>query len=158
METRVKDWLYGIIATHPGGTKDTVVNGAYEAEDILSMYHLVSWPKDHGGAGVAPGIGKWKNVKAIFPLHNHGVNRSLLRHLSGRFILTPEDIDSIRHLFGTKVSTARDLSTRHSRADQARSPSTLPSFRPISCFLPSQPPLVSSLGFGSPSTHSPTPS
>ena len=33
----VKDWLYGIISNHPGGNKDTVVDGAFEAEDVLSM-------------------------------------------------------------------------------------------------------------------------
>jgi hypothetical protein len=100
---RVKDWLYGIVPNHPGGDKNTVVNGAYEAEDILSAYHLVNWSKDLGGAGITPGTGQWENVKAIFPMHNPKVNQSLLSYLSKRIFLTPEDIDSIRDLHGSKV-------------------------------------------------------
>ncbi|KAF4962934.1 hypothetical protein FSARC_9007 [Fusarium sarcochroum] len=103
-KSRVKDWLYGITPNHPGGDKTTVVNGAYEAEDILSAYHLVNWSKDLGGAGITPGTGKWENVKSIFPLHNPKVNQSLLKYLSRRFFLTPEDIDSIRDLHGSKVA------------------------------------------------------
>ncbi|KAF7557109.1 hypothetical protein G7Z17_g860 [Cylindrodendrum hubeiense] len=103
-KSRVKDWLYGIIPNHPGGDKNTVVKGDYEAEDILSVYHLVNWPKDLGGAGITPGIGKWERVKSIFPLHNTEVNQSLLRHLSKRIFLAPEDLDSIRDLLGSKVA------------------------------------------------------
>ncbi|KAF4464893.1 IST2 [Fusarium albosuccineum] len=103
-KSRVKDWLYGITPNHPGGDKHTVVDGAYEAEDILSVYHLVNWSKNLGGAGITPGDAPWENVKAIFPLHNTRVNQSLLRHLSKRIFLTPEDIDAIRDLHGSKVA------------------------------------------------------
>ncbi|KAF5019503.1 hypothetical protein F66182_8510 [Fusarium sp. NRRL 66182] len=103
-KSRVKDWLYGITPNHPGGDKNTTVKGAFEAEDILSAYHLVNWPKELGGAGITPGVGTWENIKAIFPLHNTKVNRSLLSHLSTRIFLTPNDIDSIRDLHGSKVA------------------------------------------------------
>lgn len=102
-DSRVKDWLYGITPNHPGGDKNTVVDGAYEAEDILSVYHIVNWSKELGGAGITPGTGKWKNVKAIFPIHNSKVNQSLLKYLSRRFFLSNEDIDQIRNLHGSKV-------------------------------------------------------
>ncbi|KAM0344920.1 hypothetical protein ACHAPU_007053 [Fusarium lateritium] len=101
---KVKDWLYGITPTHPGGDDNTILNGAYEAEDILSVYHLVNWSKDLGGAGITPGIGKWENVKAIFPLHHTKVNQSLLSYLSRRFFLSAEDIDKVRDLHGSKVA------------------------------------------------------
>ncbi|KAF4449044.1 hypothetical protein F53441_7694 [Fusarium austroafricanum] len=104
VDSRVKDWLYGITPNHPGGDKDTVADADYEAEDILSVYHMVNWPKDLGGAGIHPEIGKWENVKSIFPLHNHKVNQSLLSYLSRRFFLTPEDIDQIRNIHGSKVA------------------------------------------------------
>jgi anoctamin-10 len=103
-KSRVKDWLYGITPTHPGGDKNTVVKGAYEAEDILSVYHLVNWSKDLGGAGITPGIGQWQNVKAIFPMHNTKLNQSILSHLSRKLFLTAEDIDSIRDMHGSKVA------------------------------------------------------
>jgi len=103
-KARVKDWLYGIVPEHPGGTKNTVVDGAFEAEDLLSVYHLVNWPKSLGGAGITPESGQWKNVKAIFPLHNEGTNQSLMKHLSKRLFLTLDDIDDIRDLWGPKVA------------------------------------------------------
>ncbi|GAO19187.1 hypothetical protein UVI_02063570 [Ustilaginoidea virens] len=100
----VKDWLYAIRQSHPGGDKDTVVKGSYEAEDLLALYHLISWPKDLGGAGITPEVTPWANVKSIFPLHNEAVNQSLLGHLSKRLILTSEDFDKIRDLHGPKVA------------------------------------------------------
>ena len=99
----MKDWLYGIVQKHPGGSKDTVVDGAFEAEDVLSAYHLVNWPKSNGGAGITPGWGKWENVESIFPLHNEVTTLSLLKHLSSRLFLTVNDLDQIRNLFGSKV-------------------------------------------------------
>lgn len=101
---RVKDWLYAITQSHPGGDKDTVVDGWYEAEDLLAVYHLVGWPKDMGGAGITPEFGRWTNVKSIFPIHNDTKNKAILRHLSKRFFLTVTDFDEIRDLFGSKVS------------------------------------------------------
>ncbi|AEO59358.1 hypothetical protein MYCTH_2119594 [Thermothelomyces thermophilus ATCC 42464] len=102
--SRLKDWLYGVVQTHPGGGKDTIVDGAFEAEDVLSVYHLVTWPKSNGGAGIIPGFGQWKNVDSVFPLHNEPANLALLRHLSSRLWLTSDDLDRIRNLFGTKVA------------------------------------------------------
>lgn len=101
---RVKDWLYGIVQTHPGGNKNTVADDGFEAENILSVFHLVSWPKSLGGAGITPGTAQWENVKSIFPLHNDGANQALLKHLSRRLMLTNDDLDQIRNLFGSKVA------------------------------------------------------
>lgn len=152
---RVKDWLYGITPNHPGGDKNTVVKGDYEAEDILSVYHLVNWSKDLGGAGITPGSGKWENVKAIFPLHNPKVNKSFLSYLSRRFFLTPEDIDSIRDLHGSKVQ--HKLTSFNLRLTYTyRLHSTLPSSKHISCSSPSLPSLESSPGYGFPATPSHT--
>jgi anoctamin-10 len=103
-QSRVKDWLYGITKQHPGGTANTIVKGAYEAEDLLSAYHLVVWDKDHGGAGITPKFGKWENVTSVFPLHHPRVNRELLLHLTKRLFLSSKDLDQIRDLWGSKVA------------------------------------------------------
>lgn len=103
MSCRVRDWLYGITQTRPPGNKDTVVSAWYEAEDILSMSHLVSWPKSMGGAGITPNHGQWKNVKSTFPMHNEKVNQAFLRHLGKKLLLGTDDLDKIRDLFGSKV-------------------------------------------------------
>lgn len=100
----MKDWLYGIAKKHPGGGSNTIVAGANEAEDLISVYHLVTWTKQLGGAGITPGFGKWENVASAFPLHNHQTNQKLLVHFSKRFFLSPDDLDKIRDLWGTKVA------------------------------------------------------
>lgn len=104
-KSRVKDWLYGVSSEQPQvGGKHKIVDGAFEAEDLLSMYHLVHWDKNLGGAGITPGTGKWENVKSIFPLHNEKVNQELLVHLSKHVLLRNDDLDKIRNLFGPKVA------------------------------------------------------
>ncbi|KAH8885435.1 hypothetical protein GQ53DRAFT_797139 [Thozetella sp. PMI_491] len=103
-KARVKDWLYGVVPIKPKGNSNTVVDGKFEAEDLLSLYHLITWPKDLGGAGITPDLGRWKNVKSLFPVHNPATNHDLLRHLSRRFFLRVEDLDQIRDLFGAKVA------------------------------------------------------
>ncbi|KAI8933148.1 hypothetical protein NX059_009789 [Plenodomus lindquistii] len=103
-KARVKDWLYGIIKNHPGGTATSSVPAHFEAEDLLSVYHLVNWSKELGGAGITPEFGQWKNVTAIFPLHNNPANRALLSHLSTKVFLDVEDLDRIRDLFGAKIA------------------------------------------------------
>ncbi|KAF1836068.1 hypothetical protein BDW02DRAFT_494478 [Decorospora gaudefroyi] len=103
-KSRVKDWLYGITKQHPGGTAKSIVSADFEAEDVLSMYHLVNWRKDLGGAGITPGYAPWENVAAMFPLHNHRANRALLAHLSKRVFLDVNDLDQIRNLWGSQVA------------------------------------------------------
>ncbi|KAK8019541.1 hypothetical protein PG990_004679 [Apiospora arundinis] len=105
--SRVKDWLWGITSVQPQvGKRDQrhALEGTFEAEGVLSVYHLVNWQKEQGGAGVTPGFGKWKNVKSIFPIHNGPANKELLKHLSQKMFLTKEDFDKIRDLFGAKVA------------------------------------------------------
>lgn len=63
-----------------------------------------------GGAGITPGLGQWKNVKATFPMHNEKVNQALLRRLSKKLLLSVDDLDSIRDLFGSKVCEYRSRS------------------------------------------------
>lgn len=67
------------------------------------MYHLVTWKKELGGAGITPQSGKWENVESVFPLHNVRANQALLLHLSKKIFLRVEDLDKIRDLFGSKV-------------------------------------------------------
>lgn len=68
------------------------------------MYHLLTWSKELGGAGITPGFGKWENIASAFPLHNPIRNQKLLVHLSKKFFLSSDDLDQIRDLWGTKVA------------------------------------------------------
>ncbi|PFH61331.1 hypothetical protein XA68_17633 [Ophiocordyceps unilateralis] len=103
-KSRVRDWLFGIVSAHPGGGGETVVNGKYEAEDLLSMHHLLSWPKEMGGAAITPGYGHFQNVRSMFPLHNPRTSQSLLRHLGKKLVLRDDDFDKIRDLLGSKAA------------------------------------------------------
>ncbi|KAH8693654.1 calcium-activated chloride channel-domain-containing protein [Talaromyces proteolyticus] len=102
--SRVRDWLYGITQIRPAGDSQASIEGETEAEDLRSIYHLVTWQKKDGGAGITPNWGKWENIKASFPLHNQAANQELLRRWSRTTFLTSQDLDAIRALFGEKVA------------------------------------------------------
>ena len=156
----MRDWLYGITQTRPPGNKDTIVAAWYEAEDLLSMDHLVNWPQSMGGAGITPGLGEWKNVKAIFPMHNDKVNQALLRSFSKKLLLGTEDLDQIRDLFGSKVWRNSNKQFMHKLLMawiDVRLPSTLHLDSPIRPFFSSQQLLASFLGYGYQNTPSSIP-
>lgn len=71
------------------------------------MHHLLSWPKDMGGAAITPGFGSFKNVQSMFPLHNPRTNQAL-RYLGKKLVLRDHDFDQIRDLLGAKVSPQPD--------------------------------------------------
>jgi anoctamin-10 len=70
---------------------------------LRSTFHLVTWKKELGGAGIMPGHGQWKNVKSVFPIHDKSANRSLLAKFSRKATLNREDLDEIRGVYGEKV-------------------------------------------------------
>lgn len=73
------------------------------------MFHLVTWAKHLGGAGIMPGHGQWKNVKSVFPIHNKLRNKSLLSKFSRQPWLNRTDLDEIRSLYGEKASLLGDV-------------------------------------------------
>ncbi|KAK0100176.1 hypothetical protein ONS95_008514 [Cadophora gregata] len=77
-QSRVKDWLHGVTQQKPEDDGNRSIAGNTETENLRSMYHLVTWKKSLGGAGITPEIGKWKNVKSVYSLHNKTATRSLL--------------------------------------------------------------------------------
>ena len=103
-QTRVKDWLYGVTHQKPKGDTQTPVRGENQSENLRSMFHLVTWTKEMGGAGITPEHGKWENVKAVFPLHDRTTMKRMLGKWSRQLFLRQDDLDQIRGLFGEKVS------------------------------------------------------
>ncbi|RHZ50583.1 hypothetical protein CDV55_102816 [Aspergillus turcosus] len=101
-ESRVKDWLYGIVHELPVG--NDYADAETPAEELRSVYHAVTWQRHLGGAGITPRIGKWKNIASSFPLHDRAANAELLRKMSRSVTLTDEDLDVIRALFGEKTA------------------------------------------------------
>lgn len=64
---------------------------------------MITIPPDEGGAGITPKVGEWKNVTAIFPLHDIEANRRSMNEWSKKSFLTTEDLDNIRDNFGESV-------------------------------------------------------
>ncbi|KAK1142626.1 hypothetical protein N8T08_007430 [Aspergillus melleus] len=103
-QSRVKDWLYGIAHELPVGDDQTIAESESPAEELRSVYHAVTWQKSLGGAGITAQHGPWKHVTAAIPLHDPAANAELLRKWSRSVLLTPDDLDAIRALFGEKVA------------------------------------------------------
>jgi hypothetical protein len=100
---RIKDWLFGITHTLPDGDETAIADAETPSEEIRSVYHAVTWAKEIGGAGITPGVGKWENVTASFPLHDQDACAEMLRQWNRKTVLTTRDLDAIRALFGEKV-------------------------------------------------------
>lgn len=103
--SRVKDWLFGVTHVRPLGDSSTVIDAATPSEEIRSVFHLVTWTKEQGGAGVTAGFGQWRNVTASFAPHAWTANKRLLKQLSAKIVLRADDLDQIKALFGEKVSS-----------------------------------------------------
>lgn len=80
-----------------------MVEAETSAEEIRSVFHLVTWAHEQGGAGITANQGKWERIRASFPPHAFAANGRLLRRLAGKTILGANDLDEIRALFGEKV-------------------------------------------------------
>lgn len=108
---RVKDWLYGVRAAQPDReTRDaSTAQDLKEAERYRIVYHLITSPKEEGGAGIIPKEGQWKNVESIFPLHDKAFNKDWIMKWSTMTFLKVEDLDDIRDHLGEKVSFCSNL-------------------------------------------------
>jgi hypothetical protein len=96
---------------------------------------MITATREEGGASITPKLGEWKNVDAIFPLHDHERNRQWLNSFSSKTFLTPEDLDQIRDIVGEKVELC-DLVSQVN-ANSNRLATIMPSYKPTlhsSCF------------------------
>ncbi|KAI1264203.1 DUF590-domain-containing protein [Xylariaceae sp. FL1019] len=103
---RVQDWLYGVRASAPEKniTKAFQDEPVTEAERLRAVYLLVTKSKEDGGAGITPGVGQWKQVASVFPLHDHAFNRDWIKQWSSKYYLDEQDLDRIRDKFGEGVA------------------------------------------------------
>lgn len=98
---------------------------------------MITATREEGGASITPKLGEWKNVDAIFPLHDHERNRKWLNSFSSKTFLTPEDLDQIRDIVGEKVQLF-DLVSQVN-ANSSRLGTIMLSYKPtlpFSCFPP----------------------
>ncbi|THW39689.1 putative plasma membrane stress response protein [Aureobasidium pullulans] len=102
--SRVKDWLFGIVHVRPLGDSSTVVDAETPSEEIRSIFHLVTWTKEQGGAGVTANFGQWEHITASFAPHAWSANKRLLKQLAAKTVLGMDDLDQIKALFGEKVA------------------------------------------------------
>ncbi|KAL9105195.1 MAG: hypothetical protein Q9227_009578 [Pyrenula ochraceoflavens] len=104
--SRVKDWLYGIRQAQPDKETQVALTAEplTEAERLRLVYHNITAPASEGGANIVPGGNGWKEVEAIFPLHDHQKNKSWISDWSRKTFLTTEDLDDIRNQLGEKIA------------------------------------------------------
>lgn len=109
--SRIRDWLHGVCQIQPvKETVETLTQAPLsEAERLRIIYDLMTCQDADGGANITPKHGDWKNVEAIFSLHNHTRNKDWLAEFSKKTFLTPEDLDHIRNAVGEKVWLYRVL-------------------------------------------------
>ncbi|KAF9894460.1 hypothetical protein FE257_007963 [Aspergillus nanangensis] len=100
-QSRIRDWLHGVRNTEP--EQESEAEPQTEAERLRVIYHMITVPREAGGAGIIPEYGEWKNVTAVFPLHDDETNKECMRDWSSKTFLTPEDLDKIRNSFGESV-------------------------------------------------------
>lgn len=98
---RVRDWLYGIRNAEPTPSNST--EPQTEAERLRVINQMITLPKEEGGAAITPNHGEWKNVTAIFPLHDVDTNKKWIRDWSSKTFLSDDDLDQIRNKFGESV-------------------------------------------------------
>ncbi|KAL8656248.1 MAG: hypothetical protein Q9210_000398 [Variospora velana] len=104
--SRVKDWLHGVRAAEPAREIQSTLSGESlnEAERFRIIHHLITSPREEGGAGIIPKDGPWKNVESIFPLHDHTFNKEWIKKWSTMTFLKANDLDEIRDRFGEKIA------------------------------------------------------
>lgn len=64
---------------------------------------MITVPQEEGGAGITPNHGEWKNVLAIFPLHDVEANSRSMSEWNKKTFLSSEDLQRIRDTFGESV-------------------------------------------------------
>ncbi|KKK18217.1 hypothetical protein AOCH_004532 [Aspergillus ochraceoroseus] len=100
-QSRIRDWLHGVRSTEP--EQESSAEPQTESERLRIIHHLMVLPREYGGAGITPGHGQWKNVIAMFPLHDEQKNNQYMREWSKKTFLSDDDLDQIRDKFGETV-------------------------------------------------------
>ena len=100
-DCRVRDWLHGVRNTEPEPASSA--EPQTEAERLRVIYHMITVAQEEGGADITANHGEWKNVEAIFALHDQEANNRCLKEYSRKTFLSTEDLDQIRGQFGESV-------------------------------------------------------
>lgn len=113
VNSRVKDWLYGVRAAKPDKETQKSITGQVltQAERFRIVHEMITNPREDGGAGITPKEGEWQNVESIFPLHDQAFNKEWMRAWASTTFITAEDLDELRDRLGEKVGNTQIVST-----------------------------------------------
>jgi anoctamin-10 len=103
--SRVLDWLYGVRLRAPEKQIRTPLGDepVTDAERLRLVYLLITKPSNEGGAGITPKQGEWSSVESIFALHDHSFNRNWIMQWSTKYLLSIDDLTTIKNRFGEKI-------------------------------------------------------
>ncbi|KAL2849892.1 calcium-activated chloride channel-domain-containing protein [Aspergillus pseudoustus] len=100
-QSRIRDWLHGVRSSEP--EDESSAEPQTESERLRIINQMITLPREDGGAGITPKHGHWKNVTAVFPLHDQAKNKEYLTDWSKKTFLSEGDLDQIRDMFGESV-------------------------------------------------------
>ncbi|KAI9891036.1 MAG: hypothetical protein M1814_003387 [Vezdaea aestivalis] len=105
-KSRVRDWLHGLRQAAPERETQTSLAGEplTDAERLRIVHQLISGPTDEGGANIVPGAGEFKNVEAIFALHDQKFNKDWILNWGKEWFVQPEQLTRLRDKLGEKVA------------------------------------------------------
>jgi len=103
---RVKDWLHGVRPAAPDRETQRSLDKEplTEAERLRIVHSLLTLPPSESGAGITPGKGEWSLVEGIFALHDREFNKEWMKRWSTTWTVGPEELGSIRDMFGEKAT------------------------------------------------------
>lgn len=122
MCARIKDWLNGIRLTQPDKDTQKCLSSEplSEAERYRLVHHMITCPREEGGADITPQSRDWKNVESIFPLQNRKENQQWLNEWTRKTFLNPQDLDHIRDSVGEQVCSQGSLECDMSNVRRSR--------------------------------------
>ncbi|KAI9252139.1 calcium-activated chloride channel-domain-containing protein [Sporodiniella umbellata] len=102
-QERVRDFLLGVRVDDIDDVSDIqTFQELTESERLRLVYEIITHPKEEGGAGISTETDEY--IEAILPLHNDEFNHKWITSWSTKWLITENDLLSIRNHFGEKIA------------------------------------------------------
>ncbi|CAG8463169.1 14408_t:CDS:2 [Ambispora leptoticha] len=103
--SRVHDWLTGVrirdIEDGHDSESDILLT---EGERLRLVYDVITRSIKENGAGINPGLGEFKLVNSLLPIHNKEYNQTWIKSWSMKWVIDRNDLMLLRDHFGEKIA------------------------------------------------------